>query len=109
MKKIILVLEDDETQREIMSRVLREYNLILTATLAEARAALASIQPDLVITDGVLSDGDGAAWAEEIFASGQMVLLVSGSEKSKIVPYLDKPVVHNELKRMIREMLGQGA
>jgi DNA-binding NtrC family response regulator len=57
----ILVVEDDRDTRQGLQMLLEEFRLEVraAATLAEARAALASFDPDVCLTDLQLPDGDG--------------------------------------------------
>lgn len=82
----LLVVEDDEVHRKMLDQILGErgegHHLIFAKTLREGRGLLDSFQIDLVITDGLLPDGNGAPWAEELFTAGYKVLLVTGTPKS---------------------------
>ncbi len=57
----ILVVEDDRDTRQGLQMLLEEFRLDVrsASTLAEARAALATFDPDICLTDLQLPDGDG--------------------------------------------------
>src|ERR1700687_3264039 len=57
----VLVVEDDPETRRGVQMLLEEFDLDVKAasTLAEGRAALASFDPDVCLTDLQLPDGDG--------------------------------------------------
>lgn len=78
----ILLIEDNVPLREEVSEffVRRNYTVRDVGRLAEARAALAECEPDAVISDINLPDGDGAAfWGEHALSHpGTRWLLVSG-------------------------------
>jgi len=59
--RTVLLVEDDTDTRELIALVLREAgaNVVEAVSLAAARAALAGSTPDLVVSDLILSDGDG--------------------------------------------------
>jgi len=62
-KKAILIVEDDESHRELARRAFiaqaDTYEIALAATLGEAYARIDEVLPALVITDMVLPDGRG--------------------------------------------------
>lgn len=57
----ILVVDDDAAIRTVVSQALRRkgYEVATAASLADLRAALAQGNPDVLVTDVVLPDGDG--------------------------------------------------
>ncbi len=59
----ILIVDDERAHARLLSRALHsdcpEYQLAVAGNLAEARAALAESQPDLLFADLVLPDGRG--------------------------------------------------
>lgn len=77
----ILVVEDDENLRLALADNLEdEGHTVQTAgSVAEARAALASGDPDLIVLDIMLPDGDGYAVCSDYRAAGgaAMVLMLT--------------------------------
>jgi signal transduction histidine kinase/ActR/RegA family two-component response regulator len=59
--RAILLVEDNADTRELIAFVLREAgaSVVEAASLAETRAALARSLPDLLVSDLMLSDGEG--------------------------------------------------
>lgn len=57
-KSIILIIEDDDFQYEIYEEALRQHALTRVKNGTEALAAITREQPDLLILDHVLSDGE---------------------------------------------------
>ncbi|MFZ3482357.1 nitrogen regulation protein NR(I) [Sphingomonas sp. 3-13AW] len=57
----ILVVDDDASIRTVVTQALRRdgYRVSAAASLTQLRAELATAQPDVLITDVVLPDGDG--------------------------------------------------
>lgn len=67
-RAVVLLVEDNEQLNDINRRALeRENYRVLTAfTLEEARACLAAAEPDVIILDIMLPDGDGVSFCREI-------------------------------------------
>ena len=74
----ILLVEDDDLNQQLVRRVLarsgdpvlRSACLVQAASLAEARAALASSTVDVVLLDMNLPDGNGLSLAAEVQRTG---------------------------------------
>jgi len=64
LRVVVLYLEDDDDFRFIQATALRAEGFVVheARTIAEARALLATADPDLVLTDRTLPDGD--AWRD---------------------------------------------
>ena len=106
-----LVVEDDVALGELLQRVLHEEGTSTTwvRTLAAARAELeASPQPDVVLLDWMLPDGDGTALCEYLVdrpSSPPVLMLTARGEvadrvrglRSGADDYLVKPFVVEEL------------
>ena len=54
----ILIIEDDDLQYEIYEEALAKYKLVRVATGSEAVAQIPQVQPNLLILDHVLSEGE---------------------------------------------------
>jgi sigma-B regulation protein RsbU (phosphoserine phosphatase) len=76
--KTILLVEDEAGHAELMRRALvdADYAVTVTASLAEARAAIAQQLPDLALTDHNLPDGAGSALIAQV-AGGFPILLMT--------------------------------
>jgi DNA-binding response OmpR family regulator len=70
----LLLVEDEESISEPFCRALaREgFEPVVASTLAEARACLKEREPDLVLLDLRLPDGDGRELARELRASSHL-------------------------------------
>jgi two-component system cell cycle sensor histidine kinase/response regulator CckA len=118
----ILVVEDDEALREIVSELLREagYRVIVAAHGEEALGVGAQNggPPDLVITDVVMPRMTGRALSEQLRALGPRlrVLFMSGYTDAAVLyqgllepgtAFLQKPFGPEALLRKVREVLDQ--
>jgi len=110
----ILLVEDDQHVRVLLEHVLFDAGYVVdsTATLAEARSLLDSVNYDLLLADGRLPDGTGMALAERAEASGVKILIITGyafqlaSEDLGRYDFLMKPVRPAELIQAIERTLG---
>jgi DNA-binding NtrC family response regulator len=115
----VLVIEDDQHLRaEILDFLIRRRNLVRSCrTLGEAEQALSEIEPDVVVSDIHLPDGDGATFcmiharrhpkAKWILMSGNQELVRQGNQLKSIsdmpaFAVVDKPVPLRLLDRFIQ-------
>ena len=73
----VLIVDDDAAFRVGVARELeaRGYEIAgCAATLAEARAALAALEPDAILLDVNLPDGDGVTFASEVRTRARILL-----------------------------------
>src|SRR6266850_3211816 len=54
----ILIIEDDDFQYEIYEEALSKYNLVRVTNGSQALARISRDQPDVLVLDHVLSDGE---------------------------------------------------
>jgi DNA-binding response OmpR family regulator len=113
----VLLVEDEASISEPFSRALHRegFEPILAATVAQARAALAERDPDIVLLDLMLPDGDGRQLARELRADSQLpiiMLTARGSEIDRVVglelgadDYVVKPFAAAEVIARIRAVL----
>jgi two-component system, OmpR family, response regulator RegX3 len=113
----LLLIEDEQSISEPFSRALaREgFEPVVASTLAQARACLKDREPDLVLLDLRLPDGDGRELARELRASSQLpVIMITarGSEIDRVVglelgadDYIVKPFAVAEVIARIRAVL----
>ena len=79
--KTILLVEDDADFNAATERVLRSagYSVLTALRLSEARAHLQACEPDAIVLDIMLPDGDGLAFCREVReASFAPVLFLTG-------------------------------
>ena len=117
----ILVVDDEDDQREIASLILRElgYNVSTVSSGREAIAYLKKHPVDLVILDMIMEPGiDGCETYKRIveLVPGQKAIIVSGfSEDNRVKkaqrmgagPFLKKPYLKDEINLAIQEELGK--
>jgi DNA-binding response OmpR family regulator len=115
--KRLLIVDDDQDVRRLVSRVLRSegYAVEEAADVASMRAALARQRPDLLVLDLVLGDGDGLDELGEIRRNTDIpVILLTGkaSEVDRVLglklgadDYIVKPFYPAELSARIGAIL----
>ncbi|HEU4462542.1 MAG TPA: response regulator transcription factor [Solirubrobacterales bacterium] len=113
----ILVVEDEESISQPFAEALRRANFeaVVTATAAGALKLAESEQPDLVMLDLILPDGDGRDVCRELRRRSDvpiMMLTARGTEMDKIVglelgadDYVVKPFSAAEVISRIRAVL----
>ena len=119
--RTILVVEDHEDTRRVLSRVLRRRGFGVTAagSVAAARVQLAAARPNLLICDIGLPDGTGWELLEKLRPLGPLrAIAMSGYgmthdvEKSREVGFaahLTKPIDFPRLEALIGEILAADA
>jgi DNA-binding response OmpR family regulator len=116
----ILVVEDEESISQPFAEALRRagFEALVTATAAGALELAASEDPDLVMLDLALPDGDGRDVCRELRRRSDvpiMMLTARGTEMDKIVglelgadDYVVKPFSAAEVISRIRAVLRRG-
>ena len=121
MKKI-LVVEDDEDQRELMRRTLARqgYDVTAAADGIEAYELALSLRPDLIITDVYMPAADGAHLVrrvrdtDELAATPILVTTGYGTGSAALTlsqgadAYEPKPVDPPALLSTVRRLLSAG-
>jgi PAS domain S-box-containing protein len=122
----VLVVDDNATNRQILQLMLKRWGMIPTlvssgmAGILELQAALAAGRPfDLVVSDLLMPEMDGFAFAEQIRNTSEIskpkIMLLSSAgrrgdvkrcEELQISAYLMKPVRQLELKTVLSSLLG---
>jgi DNA-binding response OmpR family regulator len=94
----ILVIEDDDSVRQIVSRVLDQagYTVTVAADGREGTILFHDELPDLVITDMVMPVQDGIETIRQIRAAQPEAKIIAISGGS--------PIIHNNLSRMVRRL-----
>jgi len=105
----ILLVEDDKDLNDANSRALwlRGYDVRTAMTLAEARERLNEAEPDVILLDAMLPDGDGVSFCAEIRGATQahILFLTAKSEHEDMVKglatggddYITKPFHMDEM------------
>lgn len=117
----ILLVDDEESIRETLSRLMEAVRFTVTtaATGAEAIKHLRAERPDLVLLDLKLPDMSGAAVLKEIrtLHEGVPVIIITGYPESSLVTealeftpvmLLAKPVSPPKLLESMRQTIGVG-
>lgn len=75
---IVLVIDDDAHFRRLASVALaaKAHTVLEAGRCAQGSSLLARNKPDLIIMDGLLPDGDGAAWVKAQRAAGCTVPVI---------------------------------
>jgi two-component system sensor histidine kinase/response regulator len=122
----VLVVDDNATNRQILQLMLKRWGMIPTlvssgmAGILELQAALAAGRHfDLVVSDLLMPEMDGFAFAEQIRNTSEIskpkIMLLSSAgrrgdvkrcEELQISAYLMKPVRQLELKTVLSSLLG---
>ncbi|MHB8234459.1 MAG: response regulator transcription factor [Solirubrobacteraceae bacterium] len=117
----LLLVEDEASIATPFAQALaREgFEPVVASTLGEARAFLAEHEPDLVLLDLRLPDGDGREFARELRASSAtpiIMLTARGSEIDRVLglelgadDYVVKPFATAEVIARIRAVLRRSA
>ena len=117
MRRRILLIEDEESISEPLERALgREgFDVAVAATAAEGRERLRDRDPDLVLLDVMLPDGDGRDLLREIRSTSRtpvVMLTARGEELERVLglelgadDYVTKPFSAVELAARVRAVL----
>src|SRR4051794_17896455 len=117
---LVLFVEDEPSIYEPFSAALRRegFEPVVASTLADARAAWASREPDLVMLDLGLPDGDGRDLCRELRAASDVpiiVLTARGTELERVLglelgadDYVVKPFSGAEVIARMRAVLRRG-
>lgn len=117
----VLIIEDDANIRQAIQILLEEesYRVIAAGTLAEGRKKTEAEQPDLVLLDLMLPDGDGLDYCREYHQRSNVPIIIvsaKGEEVDKVVgleigadDYLTKPFSKRELLARIKTVLRRSA
>lgn len=110
----VLLVEDDESVREVLSEALQQagYMLACAGTFAEAMDAITHRSHDVVVTDIRLPDGLGYDLLASARAAGSKVIFITGyfdempSIRGRRTSCLMKPFSLDALIEEVQEQLG---
>jgi two-component system, OmpR family, response regulator RegX3 len=120
VKTRVLLVEDESSISEPLAQHLERegFEPVVAASVAEAREAFERADPEVVLLDVMLPDGDGRDLCREIRAGSDAVIVMltaRGEEVDKIVglelgadDYMVKPFSAAELVARIRAILRRG-
>lgn len=112
-QRVVLLIEDNKQLMEANRRALAkaDYHIEMALNLAEARACLAKCNPDAIVLDIMLPDGNGLDFITEIreVTTAPVLLLTALDEKSDRLnglraggnDYISKPYDIDELRERI--------
>jgi len=116
--KRILVVDDEQSMRELLAIMLRKdgFDVVAAESRAQAAAVLARGPVDLIVTDVKLPDGDGIEILRHVKAAAPdtvvIVMTAFGSTETAVAAlklgaydYLIKPFDVDELKIVVRNAL----
>lgn len=124
---LILIVEDDETVRGFMVRVLKRsgYRCLIAGSAEEALQASSSVEEpiDLLILDIMLPDSWGTRLVQDVQAQHpySRVILTSGhtaddpvlaagiAARDPEIPFMNKPFSPEELLEHVRSLLGSAS
>ena len=118
---LVLVVEDDRQMRRFLRTTLAalDYRLVEAETAAEALAAVTTHNPDVILMDLGLPDGDGIDLTRKVRTWSRVPIIVisaRGREEDKVAAldegaddYLTKPFGVNELLARIRAAMRRSA
>ncbi len=114
----ILVVEDEPDIRETYAAILEAHGhrVRQAGSLSEARLALSTVDPELVLLDLGLPDGDGRELLEELAAKGRPPGVVVVTAETRVQPaveamragamdYLEKPIGLDRLVTTVAQCL----
>ena len=119
MKQSVLIVDDCQDMRELVSKVLEpSYDVVTVATSDEALAKAWEIKPHLIILDIMLEQGSGYELCSQIKSMEELkntpVIFISSKTgansritgyKLGAVHYLEKPFEPEELRAVIQTVL----
>jgi DNA-binding response OmpR family regulator len=124
MKKIILVVDDDDQLRDMLQQTLTQngYTVVTASNGAKALLAFEQNPPDLVLTDLMMPEKEGIETILELLRRRPQtkIIAMSGGSRCGPAPFLEiarrvgalytlaKPFSHDELALAINNVLGRG-
>ena len=119
MPRVLLVEDETAISEPLAAHLVREgFEPEVAGTIEEARSAMSRVQPDVVLLDVMLPDGDGRDLCREIRKTSDLpiiLLTARGEEIDRIVglelgadDYVVKPFSAGELVARIRAIMRRG-
>ncbi|MEW5738169.1 MAG: response regulator [Myxococcota bacterium] len=114
MKQRVLVVDDDDVMQRVLQAVFKsQAETKVVSSVAEAVVALASFQPDLIVSDNIMPGESGLLFLEGLAREGHPArrVLFSASEPESVrallragtlVAFVKKPATLEELQGLLR-------
>ena len=114
MAYILIVDSQAEFRQELVLQLEKAGHRAAAVATVAATKLMKDEVPDLLATDGVLSDGSSTSLVQRAEAAGAKVLMMTGNP-DRIVefdgagqPYLPKPAMPEMFLERVRQLLGEG-
>lgn len=116
-KKVILVVEDNFSLRELYIHILKKAGHLVTgaSTLADAREMMSAYTFDLVLLDMRLPDGLGTELIPFVLSRNCQIIVLSAEEQTRgmcqllgVDFFLSKPVANSDLRSMVERVCTYG-
>jgi DNA-binding response OmpR family regulator len=114
MAYILIVDSQAEFRQQLVLQLDKAgHRAAAVATVSAATQLIEDEVPDLLATDGVLSDGSSTSLVQQAAASGAKVLIMTGNPDRIIEldgagqPYVSKPVAPEVFVQRVRQVLGE--
>ena len=114
MAYILIVDSQAEFRQQLVLQLEKAgHRAAAVATVSAATKLIEDEAPDLLATDGVLSDGSSTSLVQQAEAAGAKILMMTGNP-DRIVefdgagqPYVSKPVAPEAFVQRVRQVLGE--
>jgi DNA-binding response OmpR family regulator len=114
MAYILIVDSQAEFRQQLVVQLDKaDHRAAAVVTVSAATKLIEAEVPDLLATDGVLSDGSSTSLLRQAEAAGAKVLMMTGNP-DRIVeldgagqPYVSKPVAPEAFVQRVRQVLGE--
>ena len=113
MAYILIVDSQAEFRQQLVLQLDKAGHRAAAVATVSALLNSSRARPDLLATDGVLSDGSSASLVQQAAAAGAKVLMMTGNP-DRIVeldgagqPYVSKPVAPEAFFQRVRQVLGE--
>ena len=113
MAYILIVDSQAEFRQQLVLQLEKAgHRAAAVATVSAAAKLIEDEVPDLLATDGVLSDGSSTSLVQQAETAGAKILMMTGNPDRIIEldgagqPYVSKPVVPEAFVQRVRQVLG---
>jgi DNA-binding response OmpR family regulator len=111
----VLIVDSQPEFRQQLALQLEQagHRVTAVATVSEAMRLIETEPPDLLATDGVLSDGSSTGLVQRARAAGAKILIMTGNPDRILEldgagqPYLSKPAAPEAFLHRVQDLLGE--